>query len=143
MSPSVAFPDFSTDRERRVGRSFVCTLQAGEVGPAWVHVAGDLDVKSVPRLERALRHTDTPPRLVVLDLRCLKSIDSAGVELIVDASIRAQRAHRRLMVVRGPPQVDRMLLLSGLSNVVKIVDLDRRESRARAVGLIASSDDAA
>jgi anti-anti-sigma factor len=124
---TVAFPDFSANR---AARSFECTLLAGDLGPAWVHVAGDLDSRSAPRLARALRHADTVPRLAVLDLRQLTSIDSAGVEVIVDASIRAWRAKRRLMVLRGPSQVDRRLALSGASDVVEFIDLDLAEPPA-------------
>jgi anti-anti-sigma factor len=143
MSLTVAFPDFSADRKHRGARSFVCTLQAGDVGPAWVHVAGDLDVSSAPRLARALRHTDSPPHMVVLDLRDLSSLDSAGVAVIVDASTRARRAEHRLMLIRGIPQVDRMLALSGACDALEIVDLEPPEPRGRALRRLVQPDDAA
>jgi anti-sigma B factor antagonist len=131
MSVTVAFPDFSASRECRVGEAFVCALQASDVAPAWVHVAGDLDIASAPRLAQALRHTDTPARLVVLDLRELTFMDSAGVHVIVAASICARRDGRRLMVIRGPSQVDRMLALSGAYEVLEMVDVDPPGGSAR------------
>jgi anti-anti-sigma factor len=143
VSVTVAFPDFSAGRERGVGRAFVCTLQAGDVGPSWVRVAGDLDLSSAPRLAQALRHADAPPRLVVLDLRELRSIDSCGVHVIVDASAQARRARRRLILIRGPSQVDRVLALAGAHDVLEIVDLDPPEPRGRALGQLALPDDAA
>jgi anti-sigma B factor antagonist len=143
MSLTVAFPDFSANREHGVGQAFVCTLQAGDVGPAWVHVAGDLDISSAPRLERALRHTDTPSRPIVLDLRKLTSMDSSGVTVIVDASTRARRSRRRLIVVRGPSHIDRMFARSGALDVLEIVDLDRSEPPARALTRFAHTDDVA
>jgi anti-sigma B factor antagonist len=133
MSVSVAFPDFSADRRHPRGRVFACTLQASDIGPAWVHVAGDLDISSAPRLEQALLHTDRSPRLVILDLRQLSSVDSFGVDVIVDASIRARRAKRRLMLIRGTSQVDHMLALSGASDVLEIFDLDSSEPPDRAL----------
>lgn len=143
MSTTVAFPDFSARRQRRLGRAFACTLHVGEAGPAWVHVAGGLDVTSAPRLVQALRHTDTAPRLIVLDLRKLTSIDDSGVDVIVGASIRARRANRRLVVIRGPLPVDRMLVRSGSLHALEIIDLDQAGPLARAIAQFAGSDDAA
>jgi hypothetical protein len=81
MSPTVAFPDFSAHREHGVGQRFACMLQVGDVGPAWVHVAGDLDISSAPRLEQALRHTDTtPPRSGSVDV--LEIVDLDAFELL-------------------------------------------------------------
>jgi len=143
MSVTVAFPDFSSSRERGVGRAFVCTLQAGDLGPSWVHVAGDLDSGSAPRLEHALRHTDTRPRMVVLDLRELRSIDSSGVAVIIDAATKARRAQRRLMLIRGPSQVDRALARVGAENVLEIVDLEPPDRISRPHRPLARTDDAA
>ena len=143
MSLTVAFPDFSAGRERGVAQTFVCTLQAGDVGPSWVHVAGDLDIGSAPRLAQALRHTDALPRLVVLDLRELRSIDSCGVHVILEASTQARRAKRRLILIRGPGQVDRVLALHGAHDLLEIVDLDPPAPHARALGQLARPDDAA
>jgi anti-sigma B factor antagonist len=143
MSPTVVFPDFSAHREGGVAQAFVCTLQAGDVGPAWVHVAGDLDISSASRLERALRHTDTPPRLVVLDLRELTFLDCSGVEVIVNAAIRARRARRRLVVLRGPAEVDRVLALAGATDALEIVDLDAVGPPDGALPWFARTDDAA
>jgi anti-anti-sigma factor len=142
VSVTVAFPDFSANRGHRLAHSFVCTLQVSEVGPAWVHVAGDLDISSAPRLDQALRHTDMPPRMVVLDLRGLISIDPSGVDVIVYASIRARCRNRRLMIIRGPSRVDRMFALSGASDVLKIVDLDPSEATAQVLPRLAQTDDA-
>lgn len=143
MSVTVAFPDFSVSRECGVGHPFVCALHAGDVGPSWVRVAGDLEIGSAPRLEQALRHTDPPPRMVVLDLRELRSIDSSGVEVIVDASTRARLSGRRLVLIRGPSQVDRVLALSHACDLLEIVDLDPPDPLARVLGRLARTDGAA
>jgi anti-anti-sigma regulatory factor len=77
--------------------------------------------------------------MVVLDLRELTSIDASGVEVIVDASIEAWRGDRRVLLVRGPSQVDHVFALAEVSDVVEIGDLyppeppvqGSRSSRAR------------
>ena len=89
---------------------------------AWVQVAGALDIATTPRLVRTLRESQSHARLVVLDLRELTFMDCSGVHAIVDASRRARRAGRRLVVLRGRPHVDRLFWLTGTSDAVDVVD---------------------
>jgi anti-sigma B factor antagonist len=124
MFSTVAFPDVSADRTH----PFACTLETGDVGPAVVRVAGELDLSTASWLEQALRRAESRAQLVVLDLRQLTFMDSCGAHLIVDASTRARRAKCRLMLVRGPAQVDRLFSLCGASDVLEIVDLDPAEA---------------
>jgi anti-sigma B factor antagonist len=87
-----------------------------------VYVGGELDIATTPQLERALSQSQA--RLVVLDLRELAFIDSCGVHAIVDAGIRARKAGGRLVLVRVPASVDRLLTLTGSSGQVEIGDVD-------------------
>jgi anti-anti-sigma factor len=143
MSLTVAFPDFAANREHRGAHSFVCTLYDSDAGPTWVHVAGALGASSAARLAQALRQTRRPPRLVVLDLRELTSIDASGVDVIVDASARAQRAGCQLTLIRGPSEVDRMFTASRGAELMKIIDLDPFEPRTMALLRFSAPDDAA
>jgi anti-anti-sigma factor len=103
-------------------RPFVCSSTGGGLDAAWVHVAGALDIATSPQLEQALR--DTPARLVVLDLRELGFMDCAGVHAILEASASARRDGRRLILLRGTPNVDRIFALTGSDDDVEIGDLD-------------------
>lgn len=105
-----------------VGR-FVCTWREAGRRAAWVHVAGNLGSTGGPLLERTLRRAEHEARVVVLDLRELTFIDSSGVQIIVFADIRARRAARRLLVARGPAQVDRVFALTGAAEILHIGDL--------------------
>ena len=119
-------PDSIRGRSDVLSPALVCSwTDGGRV--AWVHVAGELDVATVPELERTLHRPELRARLVVLDLRELAFIDSSGVHAIVDASVRAGKAGRRLVLLRGPPNVDRMFMLSGSSGELTIGDLDAAE----------------
>jgi anti-sigma B factor antagonist len=76
--------------------------------PALVHgnasivaVTGELDIATVPRLDRALRRAEVDAALVVLDLRELEFPDSSGAHLLLAADRRIRRAGGRLVVVRG------------------------------------------
>jgi anti-sigma B factor antagonist len=115
----VVAPDSIGRRADLPSLAFECSSTDGSVGAAWVHVAGELDIAAAPQLSRALRESQVRSRLVVLDLRELSFMDSSGVHAIVDASICAREAGRRLVVLRGPPNVDRMFVLTGTSEVVK------------------------
>lgn len=66
-----------------------------------MHVAGELDLATAPQLERTLRETQQQARLILLDLRELTFMDSAGVHTIVNASIAARQLGRRLVLLRG------------------------------------------
>jgi anti-anti-sigma factor len=123
--------------------AFACSCTAGGLDAAWVHVAGALDIATSPELERTLRETQREAQLVVLDLRELAFMDSAGVHTIVEASISARRGGRRLVLLRGSPQVDRVFALTGTSGDVEIgdLDLDADEVRVEALqrSLVSSS----
>ena len=109
---------------------------------AWVQVAGELDLVTSPALEQTLRDAELRAPLVVLDLRELTFTDSTGVHVITNANARADRAGRRLVLVRGPAQPDRMLALIP-SDVPEIVDLDPGEPVAHALSQLARGDRAA
>lgn len=110
-----------------VPSAFVRTWRDGGRDAAWVHAAGEIDDTAVARLEQALHRAELRARLVVLDLRELTSIDAPGIEMIARASVRARRTGGRLVLVRGPAEVDRMFVGTGASDSVEIVDLDSVE----------------
>jgi anti-sigma B factor antagonist len=102
---------------------FVCSWEIGDWGAAWVQVAGDLDLATSPQFRRTLREAQRAVRLVVLDLRELYFIDSSGAHVILDAAQDARREGDRLLIVRGPAQVDRVLTLTEVCKQVVIFDL--------------------
>src|ERR1700694_4142200 len=104
--------------------AFVCSWTDGGLDAAWVHVTGALDFATLPELVRTLRLPQLQAQLVVLDLRELRFISSSGVHAIVNATIRARQAGRRLILLRGPANVDRMFTVTGSSDVVEIGDVD-------------------
>lgn len=112
---------------------FGCTLRDGGLDAAWVRVTGELDLSTAAVLEQALRRADLRAPRVVLDLRALTFIDSSGVLVIAHASDRARRSGRRLVLVRGPTEVDCVLELTGASNVLEIVNLDPVEPPVQAL----------
>jgi anti-anti-sigma factor len=109
---------------------------------AWVQVAGELDMATAPALEQTLRDAELRARLVVLDLRELAFTDSSGVRVIMNASIRANRAGRRVVLVRGPSQADHVFRIAA-PNALETVDLDPGEPVVHALLKLAPQDNAA
>ena len=68
-------------------------------------------------------------------------MDAAGVHAIVEASIRARQADRRLLLLRGPANVDRVFSLTGSTDAVEIGDLEPLEPVVRELqrSLVSSS----
>jgi anti-sigma B factor antagonist len=122
MSLELAVPAPDAVRANALPPPFACSCTNGGPDAARVYVGGELDIATTPQLERML--SESQARLVVLDLRELAFIDSCGVHAIVNAGIRARQAGRRLVLVRVPANVDRMLTLTGSSGQVEIGDVD-------------------
>jgi anti-sigma B factor antagonist len=102
---------------------FACTATHGGLDAAWVNVVGELDLETAPELECTLRESERLAHLTVLDLRELVFMDCTGVHTIVEASLRARKAGRRLVLVRGAPDIYRMFMLTGSAGDVDIGDL--------------------
>ena len=118
---------------------FACTATHGGLDAAWVNVAGELDIETAPELERTLRESLQLAHLTVLDLRDLAFMDCAGVHIVVEASLSARNSGRRLVLVRGRPDVYRMFVLTGSSGDVDIGDLDPVEAPALQRSLVSQS----
>ena len=88
-----------------------------------VELTGELDISSAPVLEEALgRIEGSEPPLLLLDLRLLEFMDSTGLRTLVNANQRARAQGRRLAIVRGPEQVDRIFSVTRLDERLEIVD---------------------
>jgi anti-anti-sigma factor len=86
-------------------------------------VTGELDLVTSPVLQRELEKAyGSDSDLILLDLRGLAFMDSTGLHLLVKAQQRAEEAGRRLAVTRGGEQVQRLLDLTGVADLVRIVE---------------------
>ena len=119
----MAKPDSIAARAAVAPPPFACSCKNVGLNATWVHVSGELDLATTPQLERTLREAGLQARLVALDLRDVTFMDSSGVHVIVDASIGARQARGRLVLLRGPPNVDRMFALTGHTDAVDIADI--------------------
>ncbi len=86
-------------------------------------VSGELDLASSPALEEELtRIGDSGSEILILDLRELDFMDSTGLSVIVKAHQRSQESGRRFGLVKGRPQVQRLLSLTGVAERMALAD---------------------
>lgn len=92
-------------------------------GRATLTLVGELDLATTPRLNQYLTMlARTHKGLVVIDLRQLTFLDSTGVTALVAADSYARRDGWNLAIVKGPPQVQRVLEICGLTEVLPLAD---------------------
>lgn len=91
---------------------------------ARVAPVGDLDLATNGELERVLRDLQGKESIVhlVLDLRGLRFLDSTGLATIIRADAAARRDGFNMALIKAPPNVHRVFVLSGLDRHLVIVD---------------------
>ena len=85
---------------------------AEEVRPGVTRVAleGELDLASAYAFDRRLLAIEqSQPAMIVIDLRGLTMMDSAGLARLVSAQRRARRGGWKLVLVRGGRAIQRVL----------------------------------
>jgi anti-anti-sigma factor len=81
-------------------------------GDVLLVVVGSVDIATAPELERALARTlSEPAERLVIDLRRVDFMDASGVSLLLRQERRARAAGAALIVVKGPPAVQRLFQL--------------------------------
>jgi anti-sigma B factor antagonist len=88
-----------------------------------IMLRGELDLSTAGKVEDELRRVETDrPAVVALDLSGLSFLDSTGLRLVVSADERAKDEGRRLAIVRGPEEVQRVFTITKLDERLEIVD---------------------
>jgi anti-sigma B factor antagonist len=88
-----------------------------------ISVTGELDLASSPALEEELdRVAESDSELLIVDLRELEFMDSTGLSVLVRAHQRAEAQGRRLGLVNGSQQVQRLLTLTGVADRFTLAD---------------------
>jgi anti-anti-sigma factor len=92
----------------------------GPDGPR-VTVSGDVDLTTGERLELELLSAEAEaPPVLTLDLSAVDFFDSTGLQLLLDADVRAHADGRRLVVAPGDGEVARVLALTQVADRLNV-----------------------
>jgi anti-sigma B factor antagonist len=114
------------DDARREGSSVMglgpqLVLETTRIGDSDVIVvSGEIDLASAPRVELALQPFSG--QAVVLDLRRVEFIDSAGLKVLLSQRSRIEQSGGDLKLVVGHGAVGRLLELTGVTEAFSITD---------------------
>ena len=125
---SIVKPAFSAGAVQHDGRGIAC-----------IQLVGELDLAGVGCLAHHLDEAFAGDDVVVVDLRQLTFMDSAGLRTLADAQAQARVSGHRLILTRGPRQVDRLFEISGLRDHFRFTDQSaiQAASAAPATGVAA------
>lgn len=88
-----------------------------------IALAGELDLATAERVEQELRRVEaTDAASIVVDLSGLAFMDSTGIRILVGADARSRADSERLALRHGPAAVQRVVELSGLTDLLPFVD---------------------
>lgn len=91
-------------------------------GGALLKLSGELDMATADDLERAIASASSAqPRVIVLDLRGLDFIDSTGLRTLISEHDRSNQSGRKLALVQGSRQVDRLLSITRVGEHLQLV----------------------
>jgi anti-sigma B factor antagonist len=112
-------------------RGFGLTIEPLAGDAVRVALRGELDLEHAYTFDEEMRLVEgTRPSCLVLDLRGLSFLDSSGLARLLAANRRAQRERRRLLLVRGPVAVQRLLAITAVGPHFETVSELPEELRA-------------
>jgi anti-anti-sigma factor len=108
--------------EAAIPEDLTVRVEQGGQGAVLV-LTGELDLASGETFSDRLKAVEAGrPELITLDLSGLRFLDSSGLALVVRAHTRARNEGRRLVIIPGPPQVQRVFDITGLNTVLEFED---------------------
>ncbi|HWI07959.1 MAG TPA: STAS domain-containing protein [Solirubrobacteraceae bacterium] len=104
-----------------LGRLTMSSEREGDVHT--IGLTGELDLDNVAAVQHELDRAENGDALsIVVDLSRLTFIDSTGVRLVLAAHARAGADGGRLLLLRGPAQVQRVFEICGVDQLLPFAD---------------------
>ena len=86
-------------------------------------IDGEVDISNVDHIADKLTELSNPGRGLIVDLRTISFIDSAGIALLHDVALRLRQRLQQLIIVCAPgSQSRRVLELAGLATHAAVLD---------------------
>jgi anti-anti-sigma factor len=83
---------------------------------------GELDIATAEVLREAMQRQGEGAQAIVLDLRGLQFMDTAGLQLVLEQQRRCAAEGSSFALVRGSDNVHRLLDIAGLTPMLRILD---------------------
>jgi RND superfamily putative drug exporter len=116
-------PHVAHDEGSAVGEPLSIDVASRDDGQVHVTLTGELDTATVERFAGSLAVVEAEaPAVLVIDLRGLTFMDSAGLRELFQARRRASAADRRLVLVKGSDPIDRVLEIVRADSIVETVE---------------------
>ena len=88
-----------------------------------VAVLGELDIATTPEFTQALASLEPGYEQLVVDLSRCSFFASSGISILLEQRARAEQEGFELVVIKAPPEVQRMFDLAGLDEKLTFRDL--------------------
>jgi anti-anti-sigma factor len=99
------------------------TIDSLKPGVVMVALRGGLEFSRAYTFDEEMRRLEAQrPRTIVLDLREVSFLDSAGLGRVLAMQRRAHRDGRRLFVVRGSRAVQRLFAMTAMDARLELVN---------------------
>lgn len=96
-----------------------------DAGEIRLVIHGDVDMTTGDRLEsELLRAEREQPGTLTLDLTDVDFFDSTGLQLLLDADVRAHEEQRRVVVIPGDGEAARVLALAEVSDRLNVAVIE-------------------
>lgn len=97
-----------------------------------IELEGEWDLAQRAATADAIAHAlDRRPACLLLDLSQLSFIDSCGVHVLINTRNRCAEQGTRLVIIPGPPAVQRVFEICGLIEILTFSDHHPRPSAAK------------
>ena len=93
-------------------------------GSTTLRVSGEVDLTTAPELERAVLAAQQPGTQLTLDLSAVEFLDSSGLQILLDADIRAREQGSLLKVIAGTGEVARVLELAQVADRLRVTTVE-------------------
>ncbi len=87
-----------------------------------IEVSGEVDLATARMVEQELRRAEESCDLIALDLSKTSFMDSTGLHMLIAANDRLRGRGGRFVVIQGPAQIRRLLILTRLADHLELID---------------------
>ena len=91
-------------------------------GRVVIRLIGEFDIAGIRDFQRAVSAAEEGAEIVCIDLRGLSFMGASGLRCLLDVQARSRRDGFSLVVVKGPPLVQRVFEMTGVDQRLVMLD---------------------